>query len=283
MCEKEKTKAKNDYERIIMNDKLINNNKNHYDKILDDINKEILTKSFGENLKKVQKIDNNHYKEKIEVDDLKKYLNQYKDDESMNDYDGKIMILQNGNPEIIFQVCLEILKSKITEAKIVIQDFCLGQNTLIVDTINEIIKQNKINKKINLENLLTDNELIEKSKKFNKIICIGDSNLYNRLESEISNLELNTYGIFEVYSDSEEFEELEKTFFEYCYQKEFEAENYSDLNVEDTIRLINKNGYKFATVLFSKDEKKQKEFKEKIKSKYVIINKNPFKEIKFKL
>ena len=102
-------------------------------------------------------------------------------------------------------------------------------------------------------------------------------------ELDISNIELNPYGIFEVYSDSEEFEELEETFFEYCYQKEFEAENYSDLENDDAIRLINKNGYKFAVILFSKDIELQKEFRESINAQYVIINKNPFKEIKFKL
>lgn len=266
-----------------MSENLINNNKNLYDKILNDIDKEISLKSFEENLKKVQKIDSNHYKEKITIDDLKKCLNQYKDYENTNYEENKLMVLQNGNPEIIFQVCLEILKNKIIEATVVIQDFCLGQNTLLIETINEIFKQNNLNKKIKLENLLSDNKILEMSKEFNKVICIGDSNLYNRLENEVLNLELNPYGIFEVYSDSEEFEELEETFFEYCYQKEFEAENYSDLEFEDAVRLINKNGYKFSVVLFSKDEEKQKEFKEKIKSKYVIINKNPFKEIKFRL
>ena len=82
--------------------------------------------------------------------------------------------------------------------------------------------------------------------------------------------------------DSDEYEELEKTFFDYCYQKEFEAEDYSDLEIEEAVRLINKNGYKFSVVLFSKDKEKQKLFKQ-IDSKYIIINKNPFKEIKFKL
>ncbi len=266
-----------------MSENLNSNNKNLYDKILNDIDKEISSKSFEENLKKVQKIDCNHYKEKVTIDELKKFLKQYKECKNTQYEENKIMILQRGNPEIIFQVCLEILKNKIIEVTMVIQDFCLGQNTLIIETINEIFKQNNLNKKIKLENLLTDNKILEKSKEFNKVICIGDSNLYNRLENEILNLELNPYGIFEVYSDSEEFEELEETFFEYCYQKEFEAENYSDLEFEDAVRLINKNGYKFSAVLFSKDEEKQKEFRENVKSKHVIINKNPFKEIKFKL
>lgn len=266
-----------------MNENLINDNKKLYDKIFNDIKKEISGKIFEENLKKVQKIDNNHYNERITIEDITKYLEVYKNYEVSNDKSGKIMILQRGNPEIIFQVCLEVLKSNIEEASLVIQDFCLGQNTLIIEAINEIFKQNKLNKKIILKNLLKDEDIIKMSKDFDKVISIGDSNLYNRLDGKISNLELNPYGIFEIYSDSDEFEELEEKFFEYCCQKEFEAENYGDLALEDAIKLINKNGYKFATILFSKDEEKQKEFKENIKSKYVIINKNPFKEIKFRL
>lgn len=266
-----------------MNEKIIINNKNLYDKIFAGIKKEILSKSFEESLKKVQTIDCNHYNEKLTIEEMTKYLDLYKNYEHSKDKVGKIMLLQRGNPEVIFQICLEILRCDIIEISLVIQDFCVGQCTFIVDTINEIFKQNKINKKITISNLLSDEEIIEKSKDYSAVISVGDSNLYNRLEDEISNLELNPYGIFEVYSNGKEFKELEETFFEYCYQKEFEVENYGDSKFNDAIRLINKNGYNFAAILFSKDEVEQKEFKEKINSKYVIINKNPFKEIKFRL
>lgn len=266
-----------------MNDNFINKNKNLYDKIFNDLKKEILTKGFEESLKETQRIDSNYYNEKITIEEMLEYLEQYKNYEHSKDKVGKIMLLQRGNPEVIFQICLEILRSDIIEISLVIQDFCVGQSTFIVETINEIFKQNKINKKIAISNLLSDEEIIEKSKDYNAVISVGDSNLYNRLEVEIPNLKLNPYGIFEVYSNGEEFKELEETFFEYCYQKEFEAENYGDLKFNDAIRLINKNGYNFAAILFSKDEVEQKEFKEKINSKYVIINKNPFKEIKFRL
>ena len=277
------TKAKNDYERIIMNDNLINNNIKLYDKIFDALKKEISSKDFRECLKEAQRIDSNHYNEKITIEEMIEYLEQYKKYKHSRDRVGKAMILQRGNPEIIFQICLEILRSDFIEITLVIQDFCVGQSTFIVESINEIFKQNKLNKKITISNLLSDEQIVEKSKDYNTVISVGDSNLYNRLENEIPNLELNSYGIFEVYSDSEEFEELEETFFEYCYQKEFEAENYGDSKFNDAIRLINKNGYNFASILFSKDEEEQKEFKEKINSKYVIINKNSFKEIKFRL
>lgn len=150
----------------------ISNNKNIYDKVFNDINREISSKIFVESFKKVQKIDNNHYKEKITIEEMKMYLEEYRNSETSIYKDKRIMILQRGNPELIFKICLEILKSEAVEIVIAIQDFCLGQNTLIVETINEILKQNKINKKIKLENHLNDNKIIEISKDFSKIICI---------------------------------------------------------------------------------------------------------------
>lgn len=248
-------------------------------KIISNINKEITSENFEEDLKKMQNIDLKHYKKKTTVEDLKKYLSEYIPNENISQ--NRVMVLLPGNPEIVFKTCLEILNNK-ADAIIGIQDFCLAQNTLIIELINKIIKENNLKIKLELKNLLKDNEIIELSKKVDKVICIGDSNLYNRLENKITNIKLNPYGIFELYSDSEEYEELEKTFFDYCYQNEFEAEDYSDLDFEDAVRLINKNGYKFSAVLFSKDEEKQKKFKT-IESKHIIINKNPFKEINFKV
>ena len=249
------------------------------EKIISDINKEISSKSFESDLKKVQEIDSNHYKEKITIEEMKKYLDEYKSAENVNI--GNVMILLAGNPEVVFKSCLEILNTKLDEI-IGIKDFCLEQNTLIVEMINKVIKNNNLKIKLELKNLISDKQIIELSKNIDKVICIGDSNLYNRLEDKVKNIELNPFGIFEIYSDSEEYEELEKTFFDYCYQNEFEAEDYSDLEFEDALRIINKNGYKFASVLFSKDKEKQEKFKT-IDSKHIIINKNPFKEIDFKL
>lgn len=264
-----------------MNEEVINNKYCH--KIWDDIGKELSSKKFEEDWKKVQKIDSKHYKEKLLIEEMKIFIQKYKSKVKRKLELNKILILQRGNPEIIFQICLELMESPIKEIIIAIQDFCFGQNMLLVETINTILEQNKIKKKIILKNNLKDREIIEEAQKSDRVICIGDSNLYNRLNEKLQDLELNPYGIFEVYTDSEMFEELEETFFKYCYQKEFEAENYSDLDFEDAIRLINKNGYKFAVVLFLKDKEKQNEFRNNIEAKYVIINKNPFKEIEFNL
>lgn len=257
-----------------------------YKKLLEHIKKEISTDEFKNKLYEMQKIDLHHYSKKITIEELKLIIEEFIEDleleEEKETDNKKLLILLPGNPEIVFKVSLLSLKLNI-DLMIGIQDFCLAQNTLIIDTINNVIKNEPNSIEIELKNLLKESQIIQEAKMRDEVICIGDSNLYNRLKGKIENINLNPYGIFDVYSDSEEFEDLENKFFEYCYQNEFEVESYDDVEFDDFIRLINKNGDNFCSVLFSKDKTKQKDFKENIKSKYIIINKNPFKEIKFKL
>jgi hypothetical protein len=255
--------------------------KQKYDNFLEKIIKKIEMESVKKDLKKMQDIDLNHYSKIITIESIKEYIEYFKNKEIETVEVKNVLILTFGNPEIVFKSCIEAVRKNVN-MEIVIQDFCLAQNTLIIEMINKVIKNNNLKIKLELKNLISDKQIIELSKNIDKVICIGDSNLYNRLEDKVKNIELNSFGIFEIYSDSEEYEELEKTFFDYCYQNEFEAEDYSDLEFEDALRIINKNGYKFASVLFSKDKEKQEKFKT-IDSKYIVINKNPFKEIDFKL
>lgn len=255
---------------------------NNYEKFLNFIKKEIDSNEFKKQLEKVQNIDLKHYTKFISILEMQGYLNEYKNESFIKNELNKILVILPGNPEIVFKLCLEAIRYNVSMT-ISIEDFCLAQNTLLVELVNKAIEKYKLKIKINLQNMLSDEEIVKKSKNVDKTIIIGNSNIYNRLEDKIKNLELNSYGIFEIYSDSKEFESLEKTVYDYLAQNEFESELYDDIEFEDAIRLINKSGYGFCSMLFSKDKEKQKKFKENIKSKYVIVNKNPFKEIKFRL
>ena len=65
-------------------------------------------------------------------------------------------------------------------------------------------------------------------------------------------------------------------------RNQFEMEIYDiDSNIDSVIEDMNKNGYGFCSILLSKDENKKKKFKENVRSKYVCVNENPFKKIKW--
>ena len=255
--------------------------KDLFNKFLNELEKEIYSKDFLKALENTQKIDSNHYKKIISVDTLKNIINDYREYENFEKNFKKVLILLPGNPEIVFRLGIEAVMKNL-DLIIGIEDFCFAQNTILIEAINNVIEKIRFKNKVKFKNLINDLDIIENSKLVEKIIIIGNSNLYNRLQNKID-VTLNSYGIFDVYSDSEEFDELQEMIFEIFTQNEFEVEFYDDLEFDDAIRIINKQSYKFCSILFTNDKNKTKEFKEKIDSEYVIVNQNPFKEIKFKL
>ena len=254
---------------------------NFFDSFLNKLEKEISSKDFLNLLKKSQNIDSKYYQKKISVEDLKNIIQEYRSLEFLEKESKRVLILLPGNPEIVFKLGIEAIRNNVNFI-IGIEDFCLAQNTILIEVINKIIQDLRLKYKVELRNLINDSEIIETSRNVDNTIIIGNSNLYNRLKTQIK-VTLNPYGIFEVYSDSEDFEDLQEMIFEYFTQNQFENEFFDDLEFEDAVRIINKQGYKFCTILFTNDKNKIKEFKEKMEAKYVIVNKNPFKEIKFKL
>ncbi len=258
-----------------------NSYNNFFERFLEELEKEISNKQFEKMLEQEQKIDNKYYKKAIYIQELKKIINEYKNLEKYENNKTKIFILLPGNPEIVFRLGIECVRKNI-DVIIGMEDFCLAQNTLLIETIKNVFEKLRIKNKIELKNLISDQEIIGISKNVEKTVIIGNSNLYNRLKEKID-VKLNPYGIFEIYSDSEDFEELQEMIFEIFSQNQFEVEFFDDLDFDDAVRIINKNGYKFCSILFTNDEVKIRQFKEKIDAKFVLTNENPFKKIKFTL
>ena len=253
---------------------------NKYKSFLNLLEKRILEKDFEKALIEAQKIDLKHYSKAITVQEIKKYILEYKQIDCVEKQFQNIQVLLPGNPEIVFKLCLEAIRYDVNVV-ICIEDFCLAQNIFIIATVMKLLQDCRMKNKIILKNLLKDEDIIKESINHDKTICIGNSNLYNRLEDKLENFMFYPYGIFEIYSDSEEFEELKKVVYEYIIQNQFESEIYDDLKFEDAVKVINRDGYGFCVLLLSKDENKLEIFKTNINSKYVILNKNPFKEIRF--
>ena len=176
-----------------------------------------------------------------------------------------------------------LLYSYNIQSLICIEDFCLAQDTLIVEVFNEILEECKMKNKFKLKNLVKEKEILDNSKVVDRTICIGDSNLYNRLNGKIQNFIFYPYGSLDIYSSSEEFEELKRKIYEYAMQNQFEIEIYDDLDFQDAIKFINKDGYHFCSLLISKDKKEIEMFKKNIKSEFIVINENPFKKMKFNM
>jgi hypothetical protein len=254
-----------------------------YVKIIIQIEKDFLNENFEENLEKVIEIDKKYYSKFLEKTKCIDIINSYKAREIRKSEIKNVQILTNGNPEIVLMLCLEAIRNNVSML-ISIDDFCLAQDTFIVEKINKILKSQNSEIQISLDNLTSKEVLINNSKIFNKTISVGDCNRYNELLDEIENIELYPYGILSLYSDSNEFDDLKKTLYNYASLNGYILDIYDmEMNFDDVIKLMNNDSYKFASILLSKDAEKCKRFKNEVNSKYVFINENPFNKIKFKL
>lgn len=254
-----------------------------YNIFLDKLEIKIQEKEFRDSLKKVIEIDSNYYSKQIEENELLKIITEYREKEIINPSKKKVQVLLLGNPELVFRLGIEAVRNN-SYMLIGIDDFCLAQNKFIVEAINSTIKECNLKIEIDLKNVLTVNEIINNNLSLNKTICIGDSNKYNLLLNKIDNLQFYPYNIFEVYSDSDEFDDLRKKIYNYAISNGYEIEMYDmELKIDDVIEIMNADGYGFCSVLLSKDNEKQEKFKQEIYSQYVIVNENPFKKTEFKL
>lgn len=266
------------------NEPNLNISKTEYEQFLRSLEKNISDNEFQKVLEKTQEIDKKYYTENITIEELKSIISEYKEKEIMSVNNiKKIQINLPGNPEFVFRLGIESVRNSVRMA-INIDDFCLAQNTILVEVLNMSAKEAKLSNIVKLQNLLKDDEIFEISQKVDMTICFGNSNDYHRLNKKykISNLKLYPSYIFDLYSDSYDLEEVRRGVYEYTTRNQFQMEIYDmELEIDDVIEEMNEHGYGFCSILLSKDKEKMKKFKENIKSKYVFVNENPFKKIKF--
>ncbi len=253
-----------------------------YNKFLNLLETEIQKNTFKDLLKKAETVDLNHYTKVVSLEQLKKIISMYKNKNINPNSIKKIQTILPGKPEIVFCLLIEVFRNNI-DMLINIEDFCVAQNMVLVETVKDIFSRIRFKRKVELKNQVSFKEIIDVSQNIDKTICIGNSNDYQVLKEKIQNLSLYPYGIYEIFCDSEEMYELKEIICEYAFQNEYEIDIYDDLNIEDAIRLINRDGYKFCSVILSKDKEKINKFKKEILSKNVIANENPFNKIEFEL
>lgn len=267
-----------------MEKRSLNISKIEWDKFLIDLQKRIRDEKFQLSLDKMMKIDDKYYDENITPNELIKIIDEYRE-KDVQDVENmeNIQILLSGNPEIVFRLGIEAVRNNV-KMILNIEDFCLAQNTILVDTINSIAEENNLYTRLILQNLVKDEKIYEISQRVDCTICFGNSNDYNRLNRKykIKDLRLYPYNILELYMDSFDLEEVRIGVYEYTIRNQFQMEIYDmDLDIEDVINDMNNNGYGFCSILFSKDKEKIRKFKDNVKSKYVCVNENPFKKIKW--
>lgn len=137
-------------------------------------------------IKKAISIDEKVCEQNLNIDDIFekiKYVQQY-GEKVHNQEDNKtysIGIVYNGQVDRTIEIAIIELCKK-NNILFFVNDDMLATNTVIIDILNRIIKENKWNNFIKLYNKVKLEDIIVESKKFDKIICFEDEFKYEYIK-----------------------------------------------------------------------------------------------------
>lgn len=252
-----------------------------YKKILDEIISEI--KDNKQYIQKVNDSDKQFYNINIEIDKLINIIQKLKRKELVkNKVTSNVVISYYGDPYITLELCIESIRTN-NKFILLIEDYMLGVNKIIINLVESILKDYRIENKIFLFNLLNKEEIINNKNLIEKIICVGNRNtfeLYKKIK--LDNLLYYPFNNIDVYCDTDELEELQKMIYEYGIKNNIDVTIYDcfeDINF--ATQFINTEGSGFVTVLLTKSKENENIFKENINSKYIFVNENPFDKYEF--
>jgi len=239
-------------------------------KIFDELENKI--KQNKDLIEELIKIDNKNCKMKFNLEELLNIIHLLKNEKPDIKKRKKINIEYNGNPYITLNLCILAI---LTQNIIIIdfKNFMIGINSLIIEMVNNVLKEYKMDKLIYLYS-----EIIHKENEIDKIICIDDINKYNRYLQE-GNTKVKFYSLnyIDFYSDCNEYEEIEELIYKFAEENQVSIEVYSELDLDEAIQMI-KNGLGKTVVVLTSNNKTKQIFNENIKNKKLYINQNPFKE-----
>ena len=256
-------------------------NSNRFNRLLDEIIIEI--KDSKEQIKKLNEIDKNLYNTNIDINKLINIIQKLKLKQlSNNKVTNNVIISYYGDPYITLELCIEAI---ITNNKFIllIEDYMLAINQFIINIIQSVFNDYGIKNKIFMFNLL-DREEIEKNKEFvQEIICVGNRNTFETYKKmKLDNLLYYPFNNIDVYTDTDEFEDLQKMIYEYAIENNIDVTIFDKFeSIETAIKYINMEGSGFSSILLTKSKENELLFKEKINSKYVFVNENPFNKYEF--
>ncbi len=227
---------------------------------------------------------------KTKIEDLRNIINEIKleqiqvtdkiDNNYIKDGYGTIVAIYNGSPIVTMNLVLNTIK---THNKIIL---CVQNefetSKLIVNIAKEVLRNNSFNENI-LNILNTYEDVFEYQDYIDKVIFIGNKYEYINIRKKLHiDTEYNGYGYMSVFYDNDEY----KTYIE--NMKMYSLNNFMDVDIYDgkideAIDKINYLKLNQTVAIFSKEKSNVIKAILNLKAENIYINKNPFKNYKFRI
>lgn len=235
-------------------------------------------KDAKKEIEKLNQIDYEYNKKIVYIEKLLETIDLYIDREPIEKETKNLMVLYYGNPVVTIELCLSaLLNGQIIN--LIIDDMCLGVNKLIIEIYKEILRDFKLFDIVSFNNYESKESIEENKETLDKILFLGDKNLYNVCKS-ISDIDMEyvPYNIIDIYCEDDEFYDLSKEIFNYCFENSIEAEIYEDMDFDEVVDIFNNFGEKYCSIILTKNGEYADRFKNEVNSKFVYVNENPFKD-----
>lgn len=227
-----------------------------YNAMLTSIQKELIR--YKEDLEKLQQIDYKHCKINPEIDKFFQIIENYKK-KNIENKNKKLTIAYNGNPYITLNLSIIAIIYNIS-IKLNIDNNMLGVNKFIIKIINDKIKDNKLNIKLELTADFDGENLI----------FIDRINDFNIIKNKKENIKFIPYESIDIYCDEDDLEDLYEKIYDYAINMNIDV----DIFDEETIEIMLKYGKGAKKVILSNQEG----IKDCYKGKNIYVNENPFKD-----
>lgn len=249
-------------------------------KIIENFKEEIINKK--DDFVELANIDKQKCNQIIKIESILDLLEKFKNEAIVKRKEKEITLASYyGSPYITINLCMQsLIQKRIILA--IVEDNMLCINKFLISIFNNILKEFRICKMIELFNLVKIDEIKSIEDRVNNIVCIGNTNTYYRYKK--NNIEKIKYIPFKnmaIFSDDEEFLEIQEEVYNFTNSIGIETEIYED--IEEFIECINLDDKLENIVVFTRKEKTIKLIESEIKNVNIYINKNPFKDEKFKI
>ncbi len=245
-------------------------------KICRDLKSEI--KDAKREIEKLNEIDYEYNKKVVYIDKLIDTIDMYMNGKVVEKDTKNVMVAYYGNPVVTIELCLSALMN-CQMINLLIDDMCLGVNKLIVELYKEVLRDYKIYDIVSFNNYESKDKIEENKRYLDKIYFLGDKNLYTVCKN-ISDIDMVyvPYNIIDIYCEDEDFYDLSKEIFNYCFENSIEAEIYDDIEFDELVNILNEFGEHYCSVILTKNKDLIDRFKNEVNSKFVYANENPFKD-----
>lgn len=208
-------------------------------------------------------------------------LELYKKEEPIEDINKKIIcVTYYANPYITINLCIQSLLKK-TAIIALTEDGLTKTNIILIKIFNQVLEQFKICKMIETKELNKENKTYVLSHQINTI-CVGNTNTYCYFKKNNKNeLKYIRFKNMAIYSDDNEYSDLQLELYKYAVKNGIEAEIYDDL--EEFVECTKNDDKLEFIIAFTKDDKVKENLRENLEEEKLYINKNPFKNESFKI